>query len=510
MTKKTLTAILLFFITLDQPPSFSSDGDDHLPPLLKIKYNKVKNFPLVGPIIRDVTPTSITIMGQGDSHLSLSLLSSKKAKEAWGVLRYRLKDHDSGEEWSLPHHNLLSQNHLDVVHFTLSDLTPQTSYLIQVGYAVIKPSRSEFDWSQAVAIDVKTLPLEPQETFHFFTGSCRYLPHILGHAVKPEKGDRIFKSMIDYKEQQTEPVDFFAAIGDQIYADATGPIGAARTEKEYEGYYQRAFSQPFIRALMEKLPIYMMRDDHEWWNDATAEVDAAYFRQNLAARLAYNLFERPFGLETPTHWYTISNGIDAFFTDTRSERLPSKNQLMSEHQLSDLKGWLLAPERQDRIKIVFTSVPILLLQTQDSWGGFAEQQTDLFNHIVENKISSVVFISGDAHCENDGMFRIYDKNGEDTNQFVTEILVSGLYSISRGKAGKLTGEIDLTAHDNGYRFSCIGGLKRTLTENLFGAISGNHREKTLNLKVITYDTVILKDITYNLTDGTITSVVMPE
>ena len=249
--------------------------------------------------------------------------------------------------------------HLDVAHFSLNGLTPNTSYEIQLGYALVKSSRSEFDWSQSHTLTIKTLPFYQQDSFHFFAGSCRFLPHLLGHAIQGEKGDKIFKSMTDYQQAHvdSDPVTFLAFIGDQIYADATGFIGAAHTAEQYEGYYQRAFSQPHIRNLMRGLPTYMMRDDHEWWNDSSAESAFLLPDQNKAAYLTYSLFERPFGLETPEHWYTTSNGIDAFFTDTRSERLPSHGQIMSARQLNDLKKWLIADERADRIKIVLRLFP---------------------------------------------------------------------------------------------------------------------------------------------------------
>jgi phosphodiesterase/alkaline phosphatase D-like protein len=181
--------------------------------------------------------------------------------------------------------------------------------------------------------------------------------------------------------------------------------------------------------------------------------------------------------------------------DTRSEREPSQNIMISQEQMDDLKAWLLHKDLKDRIKVIVSSVPMFLLDTEDSWGGYKAQLAELLTHITTNDIKHVMVLSGDAHCQNDGLFTIFDNNKQEQGK-ILEVLVSGLYAVKRNKAGLLSDKMDLK--DHGFYVENEDGLKTTLTKNLFARISGNHKDKTVGVWVYDKNNNLLRESHYDL------------
>lgn len=449
---------------------------------------EVREFPKVGPILRSITPNQAVIMGQGNRH-----------HDVQGVYRYAeiSKDNTVGT-FSNPISFSMDDGDRRVGMAFLDNLKTGTKYQIQIGYSAKTTDLTHMNWNHAHQMKIMTQEKAKSDTFSFLAGSCRRLAEVMGVTLWDEKGDKIFNAMhkdIQITQAGDGETDLIAFIGDQIYADAT-PFDKCESFKEYAERYELAFSQPFLKKLMGSgIPIYMMRDDHEWWNDADKEAQDARPDQNKAAKRAYDLYERPLGKATPEWYYSTTGNIDIFFMDTRSEREPSNNLMISQAQMDALKNWLIQDGLKDRLKFVVSSVPMFLLDTEDSWGGYKKQLGELLKHITENKIEGVVVLSGDAHCENDALFTISDKDGNDQGQ-ILEILVSGLFAIARNKAGSIDDHMNLKSH--GFYVKAKDGIQPTLMENLFARISGNHKEKTVDLWVYDADNNKLKESHYNL------------
>lgn len=461
----------------------------------------VKEFPKVGPIIRYITPTSITLMGQGDI-LKKHLFHHSTPHDNLGVAALRQFNGDElGEESVVTFPMKHKDRH--VGHLTLDSLKPGQKYVVRIGY-LSSPDmvKSKLNFENCHVVRFCTPKSDqPEEDFSILTGSCRRIGRKTSDWAK--EGDHIFKGMetnILNAERLGGRTDSIAFTGDQIYADAMGMLFPAKTFYEYGRVHEKAFSQEHFRSLAANFsgPIHMTRDDHELWNDANAEEEEKYPEQSAAAHKAYSLFQRPFGKKTPHFWYTTSNGAEMFFTDTRSERRPSKKQLISEEQLTALTTWLSADSRKNAIKIIVTSVPIFLLSTEDAWNGYPEQYRKLLDHIISNNIKHVMFISGDAHCQNDGMFHAYKADGKDTGHAFLEVLVSGLFAVARNKAGLLGDTIDLRTEDKGYLLKTKTPLSPTLTENLFARISGNNTTKEVTVEVFNQKNERLRKTLYNL------------
>lgn len=62
-------------------------------------------------------------------------------------------------------------------------------------------------------------------------------------------------------------------------------------------------------------------------------------------------------------------------------------------------GWL--DDGSGRVKMVVTSVPFfpdLKSDSDDKWGGFVKERTEILDFILSRKIRKTVFLSGDVHC----------------------------------------------------------------------------------------------------------------
>lgn len=449
---------------------------------------EVLQFPEVGPIVRSISTNDVVIMGQGNKH-----------HEVTGVYRYAKVGPD--EAFSAPHIFSMSKADYNVAHAAIKNLDADSLYKVQIGYVNDKSALDKMDWSQAHNLSVMMQSSPKGNEFSIQVGSCRRLGEILGVSIWSKEGDKIFKAMLkDLQVAKSSGVttDLITLIGDQIYSDATA-IGSCKTAQEYAERYELAFSQKYIRALMASgIPVYMTRDDHEWWNNANKEEQELRPEQNQAAKLSYDLFQRPLGKETPNWWYTVSGNVEIFYTDTRSEREPSKQQIISPEQLTALKEWLGRDDLKDRIKIIVSSVPMFLLDTNDSWGGYKAQLADLLSYITTKEIKYAMVLSGDAHCENEALFKITTSKGEEKGH-ILEVLVSGLYAVARNKAGKIAGAMDLSEH--GFKVESKTPLHPTLTENLFARITGDHKLKTVNVAVYNNKHNLLQSSVYNLETG---------
>jgi alkaline phosphatase D len=203
-------------------------------------------------------------------------------------------------------------------------------------------------------------------------------------------------------------------IGDQIYADDLRFFGKDVTVDDFLERYRLVFSQPGIRALMARVPTYMILDDHEiednWPSRATSKDRLTMYPHAVHAYQIYQCSHSPVfdtkrsgGLSgTLQHfWYQFSDGCtDWFVLDVRTERSLGKKGLtiISEVQMNALFAWLA--DKSGKIKFIVSSVPFipdLNNDGDDKWGAFLTQRDKVIAHIAAHDIPKVVFVSGDVH-----------------------------------------------------------------------------------------------------------------
>ena len=270
----------------------------------------------------------------------------------------------------------------------------------------------------------------------FLLGSCRY-PGLLW---KVRHSDRIFGPMAKLADADEEPPRFVLMVGDQIYADMFNrlPFGRADTYQEFRDRYLAAFGSPNIRRLMQRLPTYMILDDHEIednWSQDRLRRSARYqlFTIAIDAYLSYQWSHGPRTWGKRLYYRFDCGGYPFFVLDTRTQRFYegepgdlSDNHLLGRPshttappgQLQRLLNWLEEQQasRGNVPKFIVTSgvfVPNPMsartyhakrnpeaLANSDTWAGFPGTRAAILRKIVEAGIQNVVFLSGDIHCCN--------------------------------------------------------------------------------------------------------------
>ncbi len=199
-------------------------------------------------------------------------------------------------------------------------------------------------------------------------------------------------------------LDFFLHVGDHTYTDHGDN---ATTLAQYRAKYVENWSSSGLRALHRSTGMYLTWDDHEVVNNWNPETLSA---SRLAmARQAFFEFRatRRNGDHPERIWRSFRWGRTAeiFVLDCRSERLPStrsqdpsrSSQYISRAQMD----WLKAGLRNSPcvFKFIANSVPIVDRggAGSDNWNGYASQRREILNHIANNDLRGVVWLSGDVH-----------------------------------------------------------------------------------------------------------------
>lgn len=198
-----------------------------------------------------------------------------------------------------------------------------------------------------------------------------------------------------------EQVDVALFLGDAIYADSQEPVF------EYRTLWAAALGQEGMRALTGSTSLVATWDDHEVdnnWNWETPDIEA-HFEEGLAAfRAGFPTRVGPGGTGI---WRQLSWGavMDLFVLDCRGER--DGEQYLSTEQMDWFKAALSASSA--RFKVVLNSVPITDLTAfigdaaaSDRWQGHPAQRAEILEHIRDNGITGVLWLSGDLHYASAG------------------------------------------------------------------------------------------------------------
>ena len=458
----------------------------------------------------DLKPTSFSLhlMGQGE-YKSSKFSCLPQANNVFGIAR--LINADEGLDETLLF-DMLADNRC-VGRMQFDNLTPNTNYKIQMGYArgdkasfSNEVKSNDFNWDQAHEFDVRTPPEKPGDIASFVYGSCARISSLGPFDFNKRDTSRILQAMHDdivARRAQQEPLltDAILTLGDFPYMDFWGPVFPAKTFKGFCERNELLYGLSGCRNLMDgSIPVHQVRDDHEVKNDSSAEVPNGKQRMYADAQKSYNIFQRPQGGATLHPWQEVTAGnLEAFMLDIRSERFPSQNppQMISPAQMDALKTWLLDESRVDRIKPIMISNPFLCLQTDDTFSGFPDQQCEILNFIKEYKIKYVSFFAGDIHFGKTGLWKF----DEEDMPLIFEDVSSSLRNIAGGKLDKMQQELDLT-EKAGIRLSTVGDLSPSITEDLYTRVILNHPEHKIRIIKRNRENELLSDVEYDLDNGT--------
>ena len=217
---------------------------------------------------------------------------------------------------------------------------------------------------------------------------------------------------------------FLLLAGDQIYADATaGMFDPTVRDDIYRNSYQGFFGSRGALSVFNRLPVFMMLDDHEIADNWEPEPEPENDNQALVCdgRAAYVKHQRDAGPpltdanDPSVLWACIEpEGLPVFMADTRTRRearsAPSFQtaNIVDEPQFKRLTDWLLARKYAARPSFVVS--PSMLLPRPlglaarpasalhcDAWAGYPRSLHRLLAFLCDHGIGNAVFLSGDEH-----------------------------------------------------------------------------------------------------------------
>jgi choline dehydrogenase-like flavoprotein len=260
--------------------------------------------------------------------------------------------------------------------------------------------------------------LDRQPSIEFALACCRFSASLIDR----EHADASFGLLRGLVEPgaAARPLSLLLLIGDQIYADATaGMFDPKNRRGRFDDSYREVWTAPNARAVLSRLPTYMMMDDHEVaddWHPQDREEKMVKGMPDcrdwgLIAFEDYQLAHSPRGrlavapgkarrkAEGPYYYAFQSGGFDFFVCDTRSER-EGRSRIISAAQMAALLDWLDRTRPADgRPRFVVSPsvvLPECLIEESDDWSGFRDSLRDLFSHIEKHDMR-VVFLCGDSH-----------------------------------------------------------------------------------------------------------------
>ena len=340
-----------------------------------------------------------------------------------------------------------SQHEVRVGTLTIDDSFPDQNSLPSKELGIRLPDPRVW-WDELHALEeheavaeFKTFP-DPNigaERLTFLVGSCRYP----GFLWKEKQSDGIFEPMLSHVGNPGgDGAAFCLMVGDQIYADMLNrhiPIGLADTFEEFQDRYHKAFGSRHLRRLMQRLPTYMILDDHEiednWTQDRVSKdlEKRRLFNLAINAYMSYQWVHGPRSFGKRLFYNFKCGGYPFFVLDTRTQRFMddiadnlTDNHLLGRpsldpdepNQLDVLRNWMVQCDRVVPKFIVSSSVfapnplsaregrqgdceqQVKWKESSDSWPAFPETRRAILKTIIENRIQNVVFVSGDIHCSN--------------------------------------------------------------------------------------------------------------
>ncbi|KAM0754931.1 Metallo-dependent phosphatase [Meredithblackwellia eburnea MCA 4105] len=237
----------------------------------------------------------------------------------------------------------------------------------------------------------------------------------------PSKKREIRGAKYLLNEVERQGVKFLLFLGDYIYADT--PVYPGPKKEAYWTRYRQVFASPWMKALVEKIPMIAIWDDHESFNDWSESVALKHPERFPPAQTAYETY---LGQANPApsvgdtdstsatmgedeggrgvHYYDFRYGDAAFFVwDTRSFRSANKavdddsKTMLGERQKVVFLDWLAKVNQTITWKFVVSSVPLMTLWslTDDTWSAFQTERDALLD--VMQYIPNVIVLSGDRH-----------------------------------------------------------------------------------------------------------------
>lgn len=292
------------------------------------------------------------------------------------------------------------------VTFHFKDLKPNTVYSWEY---------SNNDLKQKGNSTLHTYPTHITGDFSFLIGSCAVrLPKAFNFA-HPGIEERIYVPML-----KTEG-DFMVWLGDNLYLKSKQMMNSLES---IDGQYVKQRLIPSLLAFLKSRPQYAIWDDHDYGpNDGDASFE--YKEESLQGFSRYWPNES-FGLPgVPGVFFTFSYGDAQFFmTDDRYHRTQPEDEnafYLGPDQMEWLQNELL--NSTATFKFIATGNQVLSpVNPGESYIEYEKELNELFQFIEDNKISGVIFLSGDRHHTE--LLKVTDRLSYPVYEFTSSALTS--------------------------------------------------------------------------------------
>lgn len=241
--------------------------------------------------------------------------------------------------------------------------------------------------------------------------------------------------------------DLHLTVGDTHYADTTDP----NVQLEHHLRYRR---EPCVAAVNRQVPTYSMWDDHDYGpndSDGTAEGKEG----SLAGWRQFWVNPGAGTPETPGAFYKFTRGeVEFFVVDGRYHRSPDKAPDDEEKRmLGDAQfEWLMDGLKNSGAKFkVIASGSTLQHSKGDGWRIYTFSRHRLFDAIRENKVSGVMYMSGDIHASTIAVHHESERVGYP----LVEVISSGI--ANSGALSFATIDFDTTVPDPAVRVRVVYG-----------------------------------------------------
>ena len=256
-------------------------------------------------------------------------------------------------------------------------------------------------------------------------------------------------------------------LGDNVYIDDP------ETPEMQRFHYYRRQSQPEWGKLAKTVPIYSIWDDHDFTtNDGWGgpDIEKPSWKRDVWEIYKEN-WDNPYyggGKENPGCWFDFRIGdVHFIMIDGRYYRESPKDEtpsMLGPVQMKWLKKTLT--EKPATFTVICTNVPMapkVKPGSKDTWDGYPEERTEIYQYIADQKIPGVVILSADRHrsdaykvdTEIKGMYPLFEfSSSRLTNQHVHKLIDHSLFGYNAKQSfGKI--DFDLTTEDPTVKYTII-------------------------------------------------------
>ena len=275
-------------------------------------------------------------------------------------------------------------------HFLCAPLAPGVTYNYEI---FIGEDAQSFDRPlQFTAQELWQWRSDPP-TFTMAAGSCAYInEEKFDRPGTPYGGDyQIFESIV------TKDPDMMLWLGDNIYLREPDWY----TKTGYHHRYTHTRSCPEMQSLLSHCPNYAVIDDHDFGPN---NGDGSFINKSIALDAFQTFWANPsYGLDgepgTTTQFTFVD--VDFFLLDNRTERVNSGIKGVKEAVIGkDQRKWLIQALSNSTAtyKIVAIGGQVINdVAIYENLAQYPEERTEILEGIDENKITGVIFLTGDRH-----------------------------------------------------------------------------------------------------------------